>query len=92
MMTENLENTPFIIQGFPNLIREDGRTIKSGRDATIFWRKIFYRVKHYSYPRHFNAGDTIFHGKGTFTLVFTHSESATPARYSKYYCSAHLNF
>jgi len=35
MMTENLENTPSVKQGSPNLIREDGRTVGSGRVATI---------------------------------------------------------
>ena len=35
MMTENLENTPSVKQGFPNLIREGGRTVGSGRVATI---------------------------------------------------------
>ena len=35
MMTENPENTPFAIQGFPSLIREGGRTVGSGRVAAI---------------------------------------------------------
>ena len=35
MMTENLESTPSVKQGFPNLIREGGRTVGSGRVATI---------------------------------------------------------
>lgn len=35
MMTENPENTSFVTQGFPNLIREGGRTVGSGRVATI---------------------------------------------------------
>jgi translation elongation factor EF-Tu-like GTPase len=35
MITENLENTPFATQGSPNLIREGGRTVGSGRVATI---------------------------------------------------------
>ncbi len=35
MMTENSENTPFTTQGSPNLIREGGRTVGSGRVATI---------------------------------------------------------
>jgi len=35
MMTENLENTPFVTQGSPNLISEGGRTVGSGRVATI---------------------------------------------------------
>lgn len=35
MMTENPENTPFVKQGSPNLIREGGRTVGSGRVATI---------------------------------------------------------
>ena len=35
VMTENLENTPFTKQGSPNLIREGGRTVGSGRVATI---------------------------------------------------------
>ena len=35
MMTENFENTPFAIQGALNLIREGGRTVGSGRVATI---------------------------------------------------------
>ncbi len=32
---QNLENTPFVTQGSPNLIREGGRTVGSGRVATI---------------------------------------------------------
>ena len=35
MITENPENTPFATQGSPNLIREGGRTVGSGRVATI---------------------------------------------------------
>ena len=35
MMKENPENTPFATQGLPNLIREGGRTVESGRVATI---------------------------------------------------------
>ena len=35
LTTENLENTPFATQGFPALIREGGRTVGSGRVATI---------------------------------------------------------
>ena len=35
MIAENLENTPFAIQGSPNLIREDGRTVGSGGVARI---------------------------------------------------------
>ena len=35
MMIENLENTPSVKQGFPNLIREGGRTVGSGRVATV---------------------------------------------------------
>ena len=35
LMTENPENTPFAKQVFPNLIREGGRTVGSGRVATI---------------------------------------------------------
>ena len=35
MMKENPEKTPFATQAFPNLIREDGRTVDSGRVATI---------------------------------------------------------
>ena len=35
MMTENPENTLFATQGSPNLIREGGRTVGSGRVATI---------------------------------------------------------
>ena len=35
VMTENPENTPFAIQGASNLIREGGRTVGSGRVATI---------------------------------------------------------
>lgn len=35
MITENLEDTPFAQQGSPNLIREGGRTVGSGRVATI---------------------------------------------------------
>ncbi len=35
MMTEKPLNTPFVIQGSPNLIREGGRTVGSGRVATI---------------------------------------------------------
>ena len=34
-MTENPENTLFAKQGSPNLIREGGRTVGSGRVATI---------------------------------------------------------
>ena len=34
-MTDNPENTPFVIQGPPNLIREGDRTVGSGRVATI---------------------------------------------------------
>jgi len=33
--TETPENTPLVIQGSPNLIREGGRTVGSGRVATI---------------------------------------------------------
>lgn len=35
MITENPENTTFGTKGFPNLIREGGRTVGSGRVATI---------------------------------------------------------
>jgi translation elongation factor EF-Tu-like GTPase len=35
MVTENSENTPSVTQGSPNLIREGGRTVGSGRVATI---------------------------------------------------------
>ena len=35
MITKNPENTPFAIRGSPNLIREGGRTVGSGRVATI---------------------------------------------------------
>ena len=35
MIAGNPENTPFAKQGFPNLIREGGRTVGSGRVATI---------------------------------------------------------
>lgn len=35
MITENPENTPFATHGSPNLIREGGRTVGSGRVATI---------------------------------------------------------
>ncbi|MCI9315050.1 MAG: hypothetical protein HFI57_08760 [Lachnospiraceae bacterium] len=35
MMVENPENAPFVTQGSPNLIREGGRTVGSGRVATI---------------------------------------------------------
>ncbi len=35
MITINPENTPFSKQGSPNLIREGGRTVGSGRVATI---------------------------------------------------------
>ncbi|MFG6343167.1 MAG: hypothetical protein K1W35_05155, partial [Lachnospiraceae bacterium] len=35
MMTENPENTPSVTQSSPNLIREGGRTVGSGRVATI---------------------------------------------------------
>ena len=35
MITENPENTPFATEGSPNLIREGGRTVGSGRVATI---------------------------------------------------------
>lgn len=34
-MTEKSENTPFAKQGSSNLIREGGRTVGSGRVATI---------------------------------------------------------
>lgn len=34
-MNEKHENAPFIAYGFPNLIREGGRTVGSGRVATI---------------------------------------------------------
>ena len=34
-MTENPENKLFVIQGSPNLIREGGRTVGSGRVAAI---------------------------------------------------------
>ena len=35
MITENPENMPFVTQGSPNLIREGGRIVGSGRVATI---------------------------------------------------------
>lgn len=35
MTIENPENTLFATHGFPNLIREGGRTVGSGRVATI---------------------------------------------------------
>ena len=35
MMTKKHENTPIAKQGFSNLIREGGRTVGSGRVATI---------------------------------------------------------
>ena len=35
LMTENPENMPFVTQGSLNLIREGGRTVGSGRVATI---------------------------------------------------------
>lgn len=35
MITKNPENTPFANLGSPNLIREGGRTVGSGRVATI---------------------------------------------------------
>ena len=35
IMTENPENTLSVTQGSPNLIREGGRTVGSGRVATI---------------------------------------------------------
>lgn len=35
MMTGNPENMPFVTKGSPNLIREGGRTVGSGRVATI---------------------------------------------------------
>ena len=35
LMTENPENSPFVTQSSPNLIREGGRTVGSGRVATI---------------------------------------------------------
>ena len=35
LATENPENTPFVTQGSPTLIREGGRTVGSGRVATI---------------------------------------------------------
>lgn len=34
-MKDNSENTLFATQGFPNLIREGGRTVGSGHVATI---------------------------------------------------------
>ena len=34
LMTEKPENAPFAKQGYPNLIRECGRTVGSGRVAT----------------------------------------------------------
>ncbi len=34
-ITENPENTPSVTQGSPNLIRGGGRTVGSGRVATI---------------------------------------------------------
>ena len=33
--TETPENTPLVIQGSPNLIREGGRTVGSGRVVSI---------------------------------------------------------
>ena len=48
MMTENPENTPSAMQGFPNLIREGGRTVGSGRVAAIIEKieflKIYYNL------------------------------------------------
>ncbi len=35
MITKNPENMPFVTQGSHNLIREGGRTVGSGRVATI---------------------------------------------------------
>ena len=35
MITEKPENTPFATQGYFNLIREGGRTVGSGRVASI---------------------------------------------------------
>ena len=35
VITENPENTPPVTQGSPSLIREGGRTVGSGRVATI---------------------------------------------------------
>ena len=35
MITENSENMLFVIQGSPNLIREGGRTVGSGKVASI---------------------------------------------------------
>jgi len=35
MMTENPENTPSVTHSSPNLKREGGRTVGSGRVATI---------------------------------------------------------
>ena len=35
MVTKNPENTPFATRDSPNLIREGGRTVGSGRVATI---------------------------------------------------------
>jgi translation elongation factor EF-Tu-like GTPase len=35
LMTEKPENTLFVKQGSPNIIREGGRTVGSGRVASI---------------------------------------------------------
>ena len=35
MITKNPENTPFVTHASPNLIREGGRTVGSGRVAAI---------------------------------------------------------
>ena len=35
MITKNPENTPSVTKGSPSLIREGGRTVGSGRVATI---------------------------------------------------------
>ena len=35
MITEKLENMPFVTRGYSNLIREGGRTVGSGRVASI---------------------------------------------------------
>jgi len=35
VITENPENTLFVTQGFPNLIREGGRTVGSGKVVSI---------------------------------------------------------
>ena len=46
MITKNPENTPFVTQGSPNLIREGGRTVKADHvDAIEF--AVWYGIGKY---------------------------------------------